>query len=926
MLVAAPFERSSEVVVCDALLVNPGVTSLMRMIKMMEPIAAIALCVAAFPMAALRRSWPIMKEITSKLGYCLRTGTARLAEILVACFSKIAHMSSSVARYIAMFMITAYRWLLFIIHRVHALLAACLCWISMGIKAIHHVVQRKPATKAQIPIITITPAENPETSACESVMIAALLEEISDGATGVKPLLGDASPNSEDCPTDDVIVESQIDKPLLHASRGQVGGEELLVVEQHVLLDGQDVHTKCLDHEIRPDAPGDTLPGAMTGKPEIHAICSRDSGGPVVVKIEGPVAYSPLVPSGDDEATATASIPCKAGYPITRLAPKERAPGEQPTYSEGVYQKTIPGSAELGAKKQESSYNNQDVLNPCVVIDVPESKGPSHCLGTTTSTDESPSDPAVESIKPYRAVQPPLPACSLTPSRSTASELSLIVQGENGKRLNASTVSRQKNSDQCEDNSPNKICFSLGNETFMPEAIMETKESAIIPSVPPSSAPRKTNSSLFMTIPEASTPGEFPSAQLSAHNAQLLTSPNTKECPSSIKEGPTKIASDDKLYSTSNSNPEGREPTSEIWDFPKSGTNAPFHRFLSASIHAPSGQSPEPAVHCTGGAIEASPAMPQSGRPPHVVLSKNSLNHRAASFTPHGLVLKSTSTTYDPPLRLVGPGLEQGDHALSLNRPNHTHSRKYMADLPDHTAKVYGLQPLHSAGTYATHRNVPPQMAVSGSNHVTTYRAPSTRGLVPDWAAEAAAERRSVDMHISAPKVYLGTPAARASSLHQPSGTTTIRMPIPEDIFSPAPQRVASKVARWAAEVNRVREPAMSQILEGSSLDAQVKGCCQGGQQRPLLLNRKANTTLSRDDTPAVFPSASGTAYHDQGPVFSEFAKRAVETCDKEQTKYGDFLSKMFDKVLMRILGLSPGGSTTLTTNPSVQGTWRILY
>ncbi|KAG1870755.1 hypothetical protein DFJ58DRAFT_764466 [Suillus subalutaceus] len=423
----------------------------------------------------------------------------------------------------------------------------------------------------------------------------------------------------------------------------------------------------------------------------------------------------------------------------------------------------------------------------------------------------------------------------------------------------------------------------------MPEAIMEAKESVTIPLVPPSSAPQKTNikeGSLFMTMPEASITGEFPSAQLSAHNAQLLTYPNTKGCPPNIKEGPTKIASDDELYSTSNSNLEGpsQEPTSEIWDFPKSGTNAPFHRFLSASIHAPSGQSPEP-VHCIGGAIESSPAIPQSGRPSHVVLSKNALNHRAASFTPQGLVLKSTLTRYDPPLRLVGPGLEQGDHALNVNLPNHTHSRKCTTDLPDHIAKAYGPQPLHSAGAYATHRNVPPRMAVSGSNHITTHRAPSTRGPVPDWAAEAAAERRSVDIHISAPKVYLGAPVARASSSHQPSGTTTLRMPIPEDIFSPAPQRVASKVARWAAEVNRVREPAMSQILEGSSLDAQAKGCRQGGQQRPLLLNRKANTTLSRDDTPAVFPSASGAAYHDQGQVSSEFAKRAVETRDKEQIK-----------------------------------------
>ncbi|KAG2364589.1 hypothetical protein BDR07DRAFT_1401246 [Suillus spraguei] len=110
-------------------------------------------------------------------------------------------------------------------------------------------------------------------------------------------------------------------------------------------------------------------------------------------------------------------------------------------------------------------------------------------------------------------------------------------------------------------------------------------------------------------------------------------------------------------------------------------------------------------------------------------------------------------------------------------------------------------------------------------------------------------------------------------------------MPIPGDIFSPAPQRVTSKVARWAAEVNRVREPAMSQILEGSSLNAQVEGCRQGAQQKPLLLNCKASTTLSRDDTPTVFPSASEVAYHDQRPVSSEFAKRTVETRDKEQTK-----------------------------------------
>jgi hypothetical protein len=885
MLVAAPFERSSEVVVCDALLVNPGVESLVRRIKMMEPGAAATRYVAAFPMLALRRSWPIIKKVISELGYCLHTGIARFAEILVACFSKITHMSSSAVRYTATFMVTACRWLLFIIHRLHALLAACLCWISMGIKVIHCVVQKKPGTKARIPIITITPAENDKTSARENIDIAALLEEISNGSTGVEPLLGDASPSSEDCPKD-VVVESQINEHLLHASCGRVcGEEELLVIE----FGGQEVYTKCLDHEKRLDAPNDTLPSTITGQPDFHAICSQDFGGPVVVKIEGPVTYLPLVPSGDDEATATASSPCKTGHPITRLAPKEKAPGEQPMYSEGIYQKTIPGSTELGAKKQEGIYNNQDVLDPCVVIDVPESKGPSHCLGTTISADGSPSDLAVESIKPYRAVQSSLSAYSLTPGHSVASEPSLIVQGENERQLDAPTVLHHENSDQCEDNSPNKTCFALGNETFMPEAIMETKESAFISFVPPSSAPRKMNvkeGNLFTTISEASRPGEFPSAQLSAHNIQLLTSPNTKGCLPSIKEGPIKIASNDKLYSISNFNLEGQEPTSEIWDFPKSGTNTPFHRFLSASIHAPSGRSLEP-IRCIG-AIERSSAMHQSGRPPHIILSKNSLHHRATSFTPQGLVLKSMSAEYDPPLRLVGPGLEQGDHVLNVNLPNHTHSRKYVVDLPDHVAKAYGPQPLHSARAYATHRNVPPRIGVSGPNHTTAYRAPSTRGPVPDWAAEAAAERRSVDMHISAPKVYLETLAAHASSSHQSSGTTALCMPIPGDIFSLAPQRVTSKVARWAAEVNRVREPAISQIVEGSSLDAQAKGCRQGGQQRPLLLNRKANTTLSRDDTPAVFPSASGAAYHDQGPVSSEFAKRAVETRDKEQTKYRD--------------------------------------
>lgn len=927
MLVAAPFERSSEVVVCDALLVNPGVASLMRRIfEIMKPGAAIARYIAAFPMAALRWSWPIIKEVISKLCHFLRTSTARLAQILVACFSKVAHMSCSAARYIAIFTVTARGWPLFIIHRFYALLSACLCWIPMGIKSICYAVQRKPATKAQIPIITITPAENEEKSACESVDIAALPEEIGNGTTRLEPLLGDANPSFEDCPEDGIIDESQVDDPLLHASCVHVGGEEeRSVVKQHTSFGGQKVHTNRPDHEIRLDAPDHTVPGVITGKPEVHVICSRDSGGLVpVVEIEGPEAYSPLVPSGDDEATVTASISCKAGYPIIRLTPKGKAPGEQPTYSEGgVYRKTVPGSAELGAMKQDGIYNNQHVLKSCIMIDVPESKGPSHCPGTRSSADESRSDPAVESIKPCRAVQSPLPAYSLALSHSTASESSLIVQGENERRFDTPNVLRQKNSNQREDSSPNKICLAPGNEMFMPEAIMETKVSAF---ASPSSAPRKTNmkeGSLFMTIPEASMPGEFPSVQLSAtHDDQLSTSQHTKECPPSIKEGPTKIASDDKLYSTFNSNLEGQEPTSEIWDFSKSGTNAPFHRFLSASMHAPSGQSLE-QKHCIGGAIKSSPAMPQSGRQQHVVLSKNSLKNQAVSFTPQGLVLKSTLTRYDPPLRLVGPGLEQADHALNVNLSNPTHSRKCMADLPDHIAKAYRPQPLQSAGAYVTRRNVPPRMTVSDSNYITTHRGPSTRGPVPDWAAEAAAERRSVDMHISAPKVYLGTPAARASSLHQPSGTTPLRMPIPEDILSPAPQRVASKVARWAAEVNRVREPATSQIFEGSSLDAQVKGCRQ--EQRPLLLNRKTNTTLSRDDTPAVFPSTSGAAYHGQEKVSSEFVKRAVETRDKEQTKYEDFLLKVFDKVFMRILGLSRG-STTLTTNPFVRGTWKILY
>ncbi|KAG1750900.1 hypothetical protein EDB19DRAFT_1677562 [Suillus lakei] len=935
MLIAAPFERSSEAVVCDTLLVNPGAASLMRGIyKMMEPGTAVARCVTTFPMAALHWSWTIIKEATSMLDYCLRTGAASLAQISVACLSKIAHMLSSATHYITMFVVTARRWPLFILHQSYAFLAACLCWILIGIKAIHHFVQREPAKKTQIPIITITPAKNDGPSAHESVDIAVLLEEIREGTTGLEPLLGDTSLSSDDCPEDGVVDEPRIDEPLCHVSCGHVGGEEeLLVAKQHTLLGGQGVHTECPDYEIRLDVLDEALPGAITGEPEIHAICSRDSRDSMAVKIEGSAAYSPLVPSREDGAMVTASIHCKAGYPILRLAPKERAPGEQPTFSEGgAYQKTIPGSAKLEALKQEGIYNNQDVLNPCVMVDVPEPKGPSHCPGTTPSVDESCSDPAVESIEPHRAVFP-LPdsvqatvkiQCTLAPRPSTASEPSLIIQGDNERRLNTSTILSQENSDQHEDNSLNKIYLAPGNETFIPEAAMETKESAFIPFVPPSSVPRNTypikkEGSLLTTMPEASIPGEFPSAQLSAHNARPSTSPNTKGCLPSVKEGPTKIASDGELYSISNSILEGQKSTSEIWDFPKSGTNAPFHRFLSASIHAPSGQSSEPN-HCIGGAIESSPAMPQSGRSPHVVLNKNSLNHRAASFMPQGLVLKSTLTRYAPPLRLAGPDPEQGDHALNVNLSNPTHSRKYMADQPDHIARAYGPQPLHSAGANATHRNVPPRMAVSGANYITTHRAPSTCGPVPDWAAEAAAKRRSVDMHISAPKVYLGISTTRASSLHQSAGTTTLRTPIPEDMFSPAPQRVASKVARWAAEVNRVREPATSQILEGSSLDMQVKGCRQGAQQRPLLLNRKANTTLSRDDTPAVFPSTFGAAYHCQGSKPSEFAKRAVETRDKEQTKYGDLLLKTFDEVLMRILGLSRG-STTLTTNPCVQGT-----
>ncbi|KAG2154003.1 hypothetical protein DEU56DRAFT_772321 [Suillus clintonianus] len=425
----------------------------------------------------------------------------------------------------------------------------------------------------------------------------------------------------------------------------------------------------------------------------------------------------------------------------------------------------------------------------------------------------------------------------------------------------------------------------------MPEAVMETKESAFSSFVPPSSAPWKTNikeNSLLTTMTEALIPGEIPSAEVTAQNAQPSTSPNTKGCPLGTKEGPTNMASYDKLYSISNPNlDDGQESTSEIWDCPKSGTNAPSHRLLSASIHAPSGQSSEP-THCIGlrGANESSPTMSQSRRPPHVILNNNSLNHRAASFTPQGLVLKSTLTRYDPPLRLAGPGLEQGDHALNVNLSNPTHSRKYMADLPDHITRAYGPQPLHSAGAYATRGNVPLRTAVSGTDYKTIHRVPSTRGLhVPDWAAEAAAERRSVGMHISAPKVSLGTSATRASSLHQPEDTITLRTPIPRDIFTPALQRDASRVARWAAEVSRVREPARSQILEGSSLDVKVKGCRQGAQQRPLLLIHDANTTLSRDDTPAIFPNTSRAAYHSQRPKPSEFAKRAAETRDEEQTK-----------------------------------------
>jgi hypothetical protein len=75
-----------------------------------------------------------------------------------------------------------------------------------------------------------------------------------------------------------------LDEPLLDASCGQVSGEEdLLVVGQHTLLGEQETHTKCPDHEIRLDAPDDTLADAITRKPEIHAIPFtgfwRPSGG-----------------------------------------------------------------------------------------------------------------------------------------------------------------------------------------------------------------------------------------------------------------------------------------------------------------------------------------------------------------------------------------------------------------------------------------------------------------------------------------------------------------------------------------------------------------------------------------------------------------------------------------------------------------------
>ncbi|KAG0706710.1 hypothetical protein DFH29DRAFT_899605 [Suillus ampliporus] len=282
--------------------------------------------------------------------------------------------------------------------------------------------------------------------------------------------------------------------------------------------------------------------------------------------------------------------------------------------------------------------------------------------------------------------------------------------------------------------------------------------------------------------------------------------------------------------------------------------------------------------------------MSQSRRPPRVVLSKNSLDHRAASFIPQGLTLKSALTRSGTPLRLAGQSLEQGDHSLNVNHPNPTHSRKYMADQPDPITRAHRPQPLRSAGTYMTHGSVPPRTTVSGANHIMTRRNPLTHKSVPDWAAEAAAERRPAVIHISGPNVSLGTPATCASSLHQPASTAILRTPVPTDVMTTGSKHVASKVARWAAEVSRVREPATNQILEGSSLDLNLKDCRQGAQQRPLLLNRKTNTTLSLDDTSVVFPSTTGAAYRGQEPERSEFAKprRAAETRYEELTKISE--------------------------------------
>ncbi|KAG1729867.1 uncharacterized protein EDB91DRAFT_804226 [Suillus paluster] len=746
----------------------------------------------------------------------------------------------------------------------------------------------------QIPTITITPAEHEEPSSRESVNIGALLEEISEGTAGLGSLLGHASLSSDDCSEHGVADEPRTDDLLLDVSCGQVDDEE-----EFLGAGGQELHVKCQDHEIRLDAPDPTLPDAIASEPEIHDICSRDfvEGA---IKLKSPVTYPPLVPSGEDEEIA--SIPHKAGYPIDHLTPKESAPGGQPILSEGdAHQKTIPGSTVLRALKWEGIYDNQNVLNLGVVIDVPEPKAPSRCPGTTSSMDESPGDL-------HRAVQLPLPdslqatvkiRSSLAPSHSEASGPLSSVQGEDERRVDSLTVLPQENS-------PDKTCFAPDNEIFMPEGAMETEKSAFVPFVPPSSAPWKKyvnrDSGFPTTMPEASIPRKIPSAEVFLQNVQPSTAPNSKGCPSGVKEGSTKITTYDKLYSVSNSDLAGQESTSKIWDFPKSRTNAPFHRLLSASIHAPSGQPSEPIHHIdVWGATESIPAMSQSRRPPHVVLSKNCPDHRAASFIPQGSATKSALTRSGPPLRLAGRSLEQGDCALNVNFPDPTQSREYMADQCDPIARAHGLPPLRSAGTYATHGSVPPR-TVSGANHITAHRDPSTREPIPDWAAEAAAERRSA---VIPPNVSLGTSATRVSSLHQPTGTTTLHTPIPRDVMTTGSKHVSSKVTRWAAEVSRVREPAASHILEGSSLDPG-----EGVQQRPPLLNRKSKTSLSLDDTPAIFPSTTGAAYHGQRSEPSEFAKqkRVAETRRREQTKifegqdssyYEPGCAKMWEDILL---------------------------